>query len=407
MMATKGKKKILIVLTGGTICSVFNGKVKEAGDQAKTILEESFLNSYSPYANDVTFVSTKNYKIFSENMTVDIWNTFIKDFRKMPEFRDTAIAHGNYPSLENCKIDKEENVLDGIIIAHGTDTLAYSSSLFSILLKELGVPVFFVSSNEALSADRANGKDNFAAAVECICMGIKPNVYVTYKNICDDRMYLHYGSRLEQCANYKEDFYSAGMVDITDITPSDAYTFFAKLPAAHPDLAFKDEKGNEKVVDLFDDWELYRSVLRVEPYVGLDYSFFNYKNVSAILHGTYHSGTVCSGHFDEEKEDEKNAPDAISALIQASGDVPIYIAPSDVSGVVYDTVNKVCSEKKEKIAFVNGYTTEMLYAKLLVATACPALKADVTSFLSTEYNHELVTQVKDNPQILSFAKSKQ
>lgn len=31
---------------------------------------------------------------------------------------------------------------DGIVIAHGTDTLAYSSSLFSLVLKELS-KVFF------------------------------------------------------------------------------------------------------------------------------------------------------------------------------------------------------------------------------------------------------------------------
>ena len=52
-----------------------------------------------------------------------------------------------------------------------------------MLLADTKIPVFFVSSNERLESSRSNGDANFRYAVECICRGIEPNVYVTYK-IC-------------------------------------------------------------------------------------------------------------------------------------------------------------------------------------------------------------------------------
>ena len=170
---------------GGTICTSINESghltvSKEAG----ILLKDNYLKSDSPYADKVKIDTTKNLYVLSENMTVKKWNEIIKTYRKY-------VSRKKY---------------DGVILAHGTDTLAYSASIVSILFSASEVPVFFVSANENLKSDKTNGNDNFRCAVECICRGIIPNVYVPYKNISDGRMYIHLGSRLEQCRNYSEDF---------------------------------------------------------------------------------------------------------------------------------------------------------------------------------------------------------
>ena len=178
-------KKILLILVGGTICTSLNEHgTLSISEGAGLSLIENFRDSNSPFKNDVQITPTENLFILSENMSIPNWNRMLDAYRK-------------YITTDD---------FDGVIFGHGTDTLAYSTALFSQILAGTDIPVFFVSSNARLDSERANGNDNFRYAVELICKGIEPNVYATYKNISDGRMYLHLGSHLEQCKNYSEDF---------------------------------------------------------------------------------------------------------------------------------------------------------------------------------------------------------
>ena len=382
-----GKKKILMVLTGGTICSVINGTVKVQGAGTGTVLESAFRSSGSVFGDDVSFECTENYGIFSENMTVEKWNFLLAKLRGSAAIRDTAASRGSYKSLKGKKAEKPENVFDGIIILHGTDTLAYSAALFSVLMRDMGVPVFLVSSNESLEKDSANGKANFITAVECICMGIKPNVYVTYKN--GKRMYLHLAARLTQCRNYDDKFYSKGMVNITDITPETAEKYFKKLKTAKRSSA-----DGTLTVDMFAKWQLKNAVLKIEPYTGLDYSRISLAGVKAVLHGTYHSGTVCTETTEKCAEYSGNS---ILTLLDRCKKIPVYIAPADLSGITYDTVPVILKHKADGVYFVNGFTNEMAYIKLLVANSYPPLKNRVNEFTASEYNGEKVDKITFYP----------
>ncbi len=382
-----GKKKILMVLTGGTICSVIKGGVKVQGTGTGTVLESAFRSSASVFRDDVIFESTENYGIFSENMTVEKWNFLLEKLRGSAAIRDTAASRGSYKSLKSKKAENTENVFDGIIILHGTDTLAYSAALFSILMRDMGVPVFLVSSNEALEKDSANGKANFITAVECICMGIEPNVYVTYKN--GKNMYLHLASRLMQCRNYTDRFYSKGMLNITDITPENAQKYFKKLKTAKRNSA-----DDTLAVDMFARWQLKNAVLKTEPYTGLDYSRINLAGVKAVLHGTYHSGTVCTETTEKCTE---YSDYSILALLDRCKKIPVYIAPADLSGIIYETVTEIMKHRADGVYFINGFTNEMTYIKLLVAYSYPPLKNRVNEFTASEYNGEKVGKITFYP----------
>ena len=184
------EKKIFVIYTGGTICTTIKNGQKSTDATAAAALIEFYKNSDSFCKDDVHLESGKQFNILSENMTVKNWNLMLETYRK-------NIGKDNF---------------DGVIFAHGTDTLAYSSALFSLLLANTEIPVFFVSSNKRLDHPEANGNDNFRCAVECICKCVPPNVYVPYKNISDGQMYIHLASRLKQCENYSDDFFSKGAV---------------------------------------------------------------------------------------------------------------------------------------------------------------------------------------------------
>lgn len=261
------KKKILVIFTGGTICTTVKNGVMSTGTAAPMALIEFFRKENPQLSGLVQIDTGKNLGILSENMTVDKWNEIAGYF------------------AEN--IEKFQSY-DGVVIAHGTDTLAYTTSLFSVLLKGFLVPMIFVSSNRPIMLENgnknpdANGVDNFTAAVDCICKGIGCGVYATYKNPKDSRMYLHNGGHLIQCSIYDDNFYSRDAIDISN-----------GLTAGHLSL-FEKCDTNDLLIMRIKEKKLKDCILKVTPYVGLNYDMFNLAGVRVVLHGTYHSGTACT-----------------------------------------------------------------------------------------------------------------
>jgi len=55
---------------------------------------------------------------------------------------------------------------DGFVVLHGTDTMAYSASVLSFMLENLGKPVIFTGSKLPIGEPRTDGKENIISAVE-------------------------------------------------------------------------------------------------------------------------------------------------------------------------------------------------------------------------------------------------
>ncbi len=347
-------KHILLILVGGTICTALNEEGNlSVNEKAGSHLVSAFENSSSPYAKQVSFDLTENLYILSENMTVEKWNLML----------DTYLSH------------TKNTHYDGIIFAHGTDTLAYSASLFAQLLSATDVPVFFVSANKNLSDAASNGHANFRCAVECICRNITPNVYVSYRNISDGKMYLHLGSRLQQCPNYSEDFQSAGMLDISDISEQNFTSYFERIQILYPP-----KKRNPFVTETV---KLKPCVLLLTPYVGIRYDAYHYEKFDAVLHGTFHSGTACA-------EGEVNSVlDMLDRCAELHVDA--YLSPALLKKGTYETVSIIGNHEKngQKFKFLYGFTQETAYAKLLIAYSCLLDATDRQTFIETEHNFEI------------------
>ena len=114
-------KRVLLILTGGTICtSVTADGTRAVSAKAAAQLKINFLENCA-YKEEVSMEESENFYVLSENMTIDIWNRLI-DYLRTIDF----------------------SAYDGIVIAHGTDTLAYSAAMFSYVLVSVNIPVFFV-----------------------------------------------------------------------------------------------------------------------------------------------------------------------------------------------------------------------------------------------------------------------
>ncbi len=302
-------QKILVLLTGGTICSAPKAEQKNKNQsnatEARQHILADFEASSSPFADKVEFEAKALIPdILSENMTVASWNRLVELLRGV-----NWSAYG------------------GVILLHGTDTLAYTSSLLSMLLAGAPIPTVMVSSQLPLMRKRAdgveeketrtNGYANFRAAVELIENGIAPNVYAVYRNM-DGRMLVHYGAHLCQCPNYSNDFHSYDEVEIPD--PENAK--FAGRAFGGKSF-FLNKIGN-----------LSPYVLLLFPYVGLDYSCVDLTGVHAIVHGTYHSDTVC---VERKERGENYSSQSVLSLIDRcnQADIPLLLAPCDSEAYAY------------------------------------------------------------------------
>ena len=63
-------------------------------------------------------------------------------------------------------IREKYNFYDGFVVLHGTDTMAYSASALSFMLKDLEKPVVFTGSQLPIGVPRTDGKENLISAVE-------------------------------------------------------------------------------------------------------------------------------------------------------------------------------------------------------------------------------------------------
>ena len=345
-------KNILVILVGGTICCSQNHRGSlSVSEKAGALLKENFLASHSPFADKVNIDLTENLFILSENMTVEYWQKML----------DAYVRH------------TKEKAYDGVIFAHGTDTLGFSAPLFSLILSGSPVPVFFVSANKPLHHKNSNGNANFACAVECICQGIKSGVYVAYKNISDGKMYLHLASRITQCKNYSDDFVSQGMLEVISTAQA-----CEKMNATYP------TEKRTAFIDPYNMRPLKSCVLYLEPYVGIDYSAYDYSRFSAVLHGTYHSGTACA----LEGGSVLYMIDRCSQM-----GVEVYLAPARLRGEVYETADIIghhTAPTGQKPHFLYGYTREMTYCKLLLAYSLFEDAKLRERFLNTECNFEII-----------------
>jgi len=362
-------KKILVVLTGGTICteersyegiegeklgtgSLCRGaaseiaddtlRVRSISDKAGEGLIAGFEASASPFASEVSFDRTENFGILSENMTIERWNILLDFFR----------------ALYKGQGEKSLSDYDGIIVAHGTDTLAYSTAIFSILLREIKKPIIFVSANAPLGEERSNGHTNFRKAVESVCLGLESGVFAIYRNKSDGKTLLHRGGLLTQSPEYGIDFHSEGEVDISELSLENYGKCFAQLPE---DPVEENPVEGEKVSFLNEDFRLKNCVLQITPYPGLDYSAFIYDKYRVVFHRTYHSGTVCSGG---EKET------SVLSLVDCCKDGPeLWFSPARVNDGVYESVvglTDYAGRAGVKLNFLYGYTSELVYGWLVI-----------------------------------------
>ncbi len=250
--------RIALILTGGTICSRVSGDGARRSDagSALTALEQHYRLA-NPFSS-VEFQTYIPLDKLSEDLTPEDWCTLL---------RAVAVL--------------DHDVLDGIIIAHGTDTLEQTAAMLSAALCGISIPVMLVSAIAPLSDPMTNGHANFEAAVRLVCRHLAGGVWVVYRNLSGE-MYLHRGFDLQPCQHESMDFFSSTMQPAETVRDAEA-------------IPKKSTRTNMRALSVK---ALHaKDVLLLHPYNGLRYDRLLLDGIAAVVHGTYHSETANSERY--------------------------------------------------------------------------------------------------------------
>ena len=141
-MNSISKKKILIIYTGGTIGMIASP------------------NGYIPVPN--TIRSTLDGLSIMRHPDMPSWEIY--EFDRLLDSSNMGVAEWNHLGRI---IFEKYNDYDGFVILHGTDTMAYSASAMSFMLRGLEKPVVFTGSQIPLCEIRSDGLENIFNSI-CI-----------------------------------------------------------------------------------------------------------------------------------------------------------------------------------------------------------------------------------------------
>jgi len=317
---------ILVVFTGGTIASRNSGATFEMSDAPYQLISGVPSGRYK-------FETFEPLKTLSENMTPGmLFDLF------------TAISE-----------EISQKTYDGMIITHGTDTLAYTAQMADILLSGLGIPVVVLGSKLPLDDPKSDGQANFSNALALI-KSVQSGVYVASRaqNGTD---YIHFAGKVMQADSQTDDFqsylgqYAGTMQDSS----------FQHNPDSRPPVTMHSSRELLTRLSCMKNRPEEKTVIVLDACVGMNYKALDLTRpeYDFIIQRLYHSGTACT------------APRTSSYSLLYLQDLckenfkRLFIAPVEKSRTPYSTTRELLAAG---ITPVFDRPVEAVWAGLLVCT---------------------------------------
>jgi len=176
--------KVAIISTGGTIAS----RVDYRTGAVRPALTASDLYSVVPELANIARIETQIlFSLFSENITPMHWTEIAKAVAKQ-------IAEG----------------VDGVVIAHGTDTLGYTAAALSFALQNLPIPVILVGSQRSADRPSSDAATNLIGAVTAAAKAPFAEVAVAmHETPSDNSIILHRGTKVRKCHTSRRDTFKS------------------------------------------------------------------------------------------------------------------------------------------------------------------------------------------------------
>ena len=259
--------KILVVLTGGTIGSTCSDGVRGIVGDSPYILIREFRQKYPDYS-DCEFEVINPYSILSENLTCEVWTLL-------------------YQALNQV----HTSAYDGIIITHGSDTLAYTSAAIGMLMRHTKCPIVLTASDRPPNDPASNALPNFRASVDFVLNGGVRGVFVSYRRNSDGLQVVYLATRLCSADCYADEFSSYGGSCFGVVCDGRFVPELSRLNPSTDSMNSAWPPISEKYVDFG-----ARRVLLLRSYPGMDYSVINPDGYDAVINYGYHCATAYTAY---------------------------------------------------------------------------------------------------------------
>jgi len=245
----KEKPNITIIGTGGTIASKIDYKTGAVHPSFST---KDLLNAIPELAGIANIKTKVLFNILSENMNPQNWTKIAQECAK--ELNSGA---------------------DGVIVAHGTDTMGYTAAALSFMLKNLSKPVVLVGSQRSSDRPSSDSALNMVSAVKVATSDIAEVTVVMHSTSSDNACDIHRGTKVRKMHSSRRDaFRSINTIPLGRV--KDKIKVFQSYNKRSTGKVKVDDKFEEKVAML----KIYPGI---KPAV-LDYFIANNRGI--ILEGT-------------------------------------------------------------------------------------------------------------------------
>jgi glutamyl-tRNA(Gln) amidotransferase subunit D len=175
---------VIIMSTGGTIAS----RVDYRTGAVRSAISASDLYGVVPELADVARVDTEIvFSLYSENITQKHWTELAQIVAK-----------------------RIEKGVDGVVIAHGTDTMAYTSAALSFALQNLPVPVIVVGAQRSSDRPSSDAATNLIGAVKAAGEGPFAEVGLAmHETVSDTAIIVHRGTKVRKCHTSRRDTFKS------------------------------------------------------------------------------------------------------------------------------------------------------------------------------------------------------
>ena len=136
----ENKSKVLLIYTGGTIGMV----------------QDTETGRYKPFGFDTLLQHVPEISLLNVELSTTSFDKPIDSSNMSPKI---------WGEIAN-RIEENYDSHDGFVILHGTDTMAYTASALSFMLRGLNKPVILTGAQLPIGVVRTDGKENLITAIE-------------------------------------------------------------------------------------------------------------------------------------------------------------------------------------------------------------------------------------------------
>jgi len=176
--------RVAIISTGGTIAS----RVDYRTGGVRPVLSASDLYSVVPELSEIATIDAEIlFSLYSENIAPKHWSEIAK----------AAAKHIKKGAA-------------GVVIAHGTDTMAYTAAALSFALQSLPVPVIMVGSQRSADRPSSDAATNLTGAVTAAARAPFAEVVLAmHETISDKFIVFHRGTKVRKCHTSRRDTFKS------------------------------------------------------------------------------------------------------------------------------------------------------------------------------------------------------